>query len=56
MQVALTFDDVCLVPVYNNIDSRTGTHSKTWLTKKIQMDIPIVAANMDTVIDEKLAE
>ena len=56
MEEALTFDDVCLVPVYNNIDSRLKPVLKTWLTKKIQIDIPIVAANMDTVIGDDMAE
>lgn len=56
MDTALTFDDVCLKPVYNNINSRTETHTKTWLTKKIQIDIPIIAANMDTVINSDLAD
>ena len=53
---ALTFDDVALVPKYNNVESRTEPNLEAWLTKKIKIGIPILAANMDTVIGDKLAE
>ncbi len=57
MQTSLTFDDVCLVPVFNNkFSSRSKTSTVTWLTKKIKMKIPLVAANMDTVIGDELAD
>ena len=56
MNRALAFDDVCLVPQYNNVPSRTEPTLETWLTKKIKIGIPIVAANMDTVIGDELAE
>ena len=56
MQVGLTFDDVCLVPQYNNVESRTKPDLSTWLTTKTTMRVPIVAANMDTVIGTELAE
>jgi len=52
---ALTFDDVCLVPKFNNVTSRTRTDLSTWLTTKIPMGIPILASNMDTVISKQLA-
>lgn len=56
MNFGLTFDDVCLVPQFNNVESRTIPDLGTWLTRKTQMKIPIVAANMDTVIGTELAE
>ena len=56
MKLGLTFDDVALVPQYNNVESRTIPSLDTWLTKTTQMKIPIVAANMDTVIGSELAE
>ena len=55
MREALTFDDVCLVPKFNNVPSRTRTDLSTWLTTKIPMRIPILASNMDTVISKQLA-
>lgn len=56
MKLGLTFDDVCLVPQYNNVESRAVPSLDTWLTKTTQMSIPVVAANMDTVIGDELAE
>ena len=56
MKLALTFDDVALVPVYNNVESRTEPSTKSKLTSGINMDIPIVASNMDTVICPALAK
>lgn len=50
-----TFDDVALVPQFNNIPSRTEPTTETWLTQKRKIDIPIIASNMDTVISRELA-
>lgn len=60
----LTFDDVCLVPAYNNIPSRLEPDLSTWLCGKEnhhsergrRIGVPILAANMDTVINEELAD
>lgn len=54
--LSLTYDDVCLVPQYSNIASRTEPDLSTWLTSDIKMKIPILAANMNTVIDDQLAD
>lgn len=56
MKRTYTFDDVALAPQFNNVPSRTEPSLETWLTKSRKMDIPILAANMDTVIGEELAE
>ncbi len=56
MRHALTYDDVALVPQFNNIPSRTEPSLETWLTKKMKIGIPLLAANMDTVISQELAE
>ncbi len=56
MRHALTYDDVALVPQFNNIPSRTEPSLESWLTKKLKVGIPIIAANMDTVISQELAE
>jgi IMP dehydrogenase len=56
MQEGLTWDDVCLVPQYNNVPSRTEPDLSTWITKDIRMHMPLIPANMDTVIGEELAE
>jgi IMP dehydrogenase/GMP reductase len=51
-----TFDDVALVPQYNNIPSRTIPELDTWLTQSIKTKLPFIPANMDTVISPELAE
>lgn len=56
MRQALTYDDVALVPQFNNIPSRTEPSLETWLTRGRKMGIPLLAANMDTVMSEELAE
>jgi IMP dehydrogenase len=56
MKESFTFDDVCLEPVFNNVKSRTEPDLSTMLTKTISMKIPILAANMDTVINKELAD
>ena len=56
MRKGLTFNDVCLVPRYNNIDSRTEPDIGSWLTRNIKIVMPLVPANMDTVIGSELAK
>lgn len=55
MRETLTFDDVALVPRFNNVGSRTEPKLSTWLTKNISVEMPLVPANMDTVIGSQLA-
>ena len=50
-----TFDDVALVPQFNNVPSRTEPSLESWLTKNRKIQIPIVCANMDTAISDELA-
>jgi len=56
MRHALTYDDVALVPQFNNIPSRTEPSLESWLTRKLKVGMPLLAANMDTVISVELAE
>lgn len=56
MRHAFTYDDVALVPQFNNIPSRTEPSLESWLTKKMKIAIPLLASNMDSVISEELAE
>lgn len=51
-----TFDDVALVPQFNNIPSRTEPVLETWVTKNRKMGIPLICSNMDTAISEDLAD
>lgn len=54
-ETALTYDDVLLVPQYSDVDSRRILSTKTCLTKKIALQIPIVSANMDVVTESEMA-
>jgi IMP dehydrogenase len=54
-ELALTYDDVLLVPQYSDVDSRRTLSTRTCLTKKIALQIPIVSANMDVVTESEMA-
>jgi len=51
---ALTFDDVLLQPEYSNVLPRE-VELKTWLTRDIGLNIPLVSSAMDTVTESRLA-
>ncbi len=53
-QEALTFDDVLLVPNQSSI-LPSDASLKTFLTSKIQLNIPLISAAMDTVTESELA-
>ena len=50
----LTFDDVLVLPQYSEVLPR-DTSTKTRLTKKLSINIPIISAAMDTVTEANLA-
>ncbi len=51
----LTFDDVLLIPKRSPIISRSQTNLKTKLSRNINLNIPIISANMDTVTESAMA-
>ncbi|WP_257384845.1 IMP dehydrogenase [Tahibacter caeni] len=51
---ALTFDDVSLVPAYSNVLPKDVSLA-TRLTRGIRLNIPVLAAAMDTVTEARLA-
>ena len=53
--LALTYDDVLLVPCRSGITSRRDVDTCAQLTRDIRLNIPIVAANMDTVTEARMA-
>ncbi len=50
-----SFDDVLIVPKYNKVFSRKNVSFKTKVTKNYELDMPILAANMDTVCESEMA-
>jgi IMP dehydrogenase len=50
-----SFDDVLIVPKYNKVFSRKDVSFKTRVTKNYELDMPILAANMDTVCESEMA-
>ncbi len=50
----LTFDDVLLIPQKSAVVP-SEVSVKTWLTKTVQLNIPILSAAMDTVTEARLA-
>ncbi|MBL0710576.1 MAG: IMP dehydrogenase, partial [Colwellia sp.] len=53
-QEALTFDDVLLVPAHSTVLPHTAD-LKPRLTRKINLNVPMVSASMDTVTEARLA-
>lgn len=51
---ALTFDDVLLLPAHSTVLPNTAD-LRTQLTQKIQLNIPMLSAAMDTVTESNLA-
>jgi len=54
IEEGLTFDDVLLLPKYSKILPK-NVSTKTFFTKKIRLNIPLISAGMDTVTESKLA-
>jgi IMP dehydrogenase len=50
----LTYDDVLLIPAYSEVLPR-DVDTRTFLTKKIRLNIPLVSAAMDTVTESEVA-
>jgi len=50
----LTFDDILLLPARSDVVP-TQTDTRTWVTRKIGLNIPVVSAAMDTVTESHLA-
>jgi len=50
-----SFDDVLIIPKYNKINSRKEVDFRTKVTRNYFLDMPLIAANMDTVCESKMA-
>jgi len=54
IQKALTFDDVLLLPAHSRVLPREVS-LKTRLTRRLELNMPLVSAAMDTVTESRLA-
>jgi len=50
----LTFDDVLLLPGKSSV-LPTQTETRTWVTRKVLVNVPVLSAAMDTVTEARLA-
>jgi IMP dehydrogenase len=55
MKIALTYDDIQLVPAYSEISSRRNIRLWTQVTRRYGILQPLVASPMDTVCDSEMA-
>ncbi len=54
-RTGLTFDDVLLVPQRSSVRTRAAVDVSTRLSTNIELGLPVVAANMDTVCETDMA-
>ena len=55
LPVALSYDDVLLVPKYSQIGSRSEVDLSTQITPNITLKLPLISINMDTVTGVEMA-
>lgn len=55
IKTALTYDDVLLVPKKSSVRSRSSVDTSTKLSRHLDLKIPLISANMDTVTESRMA-
>ena len=53
--LALTYEDVLLVPCRSSVSTRRDVNTGTRLTRDLRLNIPVISANMDTVTEARMA-
>ncbi len=53
--LTLTYDDVLLVPQRSRVEHRADADTSTFITKDLQLQIPFISANMDSVTEANMA-
>ncbi len=53
--MALTFDDVLMVPQFSQINSRKDCHLGTRFSRNVKLKIPLISSPMDTVTETDMA-
>lgn len=54
MEIAYSFDDILIIPSFSDV-LPADTEVSTYVTKSLQLNIPIMSAAMDTVTESRLA-
>lgn len=54
-EMGLTYDDALLIPQRSRVTHRGDVSTRTKLTKNIELNIPFISANMDTVTEANMA-
>lgn len=55
-EIAITFDDVLMVPAYNHYESRRLVETAvTDRTEKLTLQLPVMSSNMDTITESAMA-
>jgi IMP dehydrogenase len=54
-KLALTYDDIQLVPDYSEVESRKNINLETSFTSRTKLLIPLVASPLDTVCEKEMA-
>ncbi len=54
-RTGLTFDDVLIVPKRSSIRTRSDVSLHTQFSPRLELEIPLVAANMDTICEHQMA-
>lgn len=52
---ALTFDDVLLAPRRSSVTSRQAVTTRSCFSRRVEVSVPIISSNMDTVTESPMA-
>jgi IMP dehydrogenase len=55
LRLGLAFDDVLIVPRRSSVASRRDVSTRSRFTRSIELELPLVSANMDTVTESAMA-
>jgi len=55
LRTALSYDDVLLIPKGSSVGSRRSVNLNTRISEKIELSIPLISTNMDSVTDVEMA-
>ena len=55
IKLGLSYSDVLLIPARSRVDSRKAVETTSRLAKGIELSVPIIPANMDTVTESRMA-